>query len=92
MNIAELTLESASEIYRQDYWDKLNANSLPPALALASFDFAVNSGVFRSSSYLQEEVGTKVDGEVGPLTLAAVGIAAAQRGRRFLGGGGLCAG
>ena len=35
------------------------------------FDCAVNQGVSRATRFLQQAVGTEVDGEVGPLTRAA---------------------
>ena len=64
--------EEAARIYRAGYWETVKAGSLPPGLDLAVFDYAVNSGPSRAIRALQTEVGTKVDGYVGPLTLAAV--------------------
>jgi len=34
IDIANLTLAQAKEIYRTDYWDKVKCSSLPPDLAL----------------------------------------------------------
>jgi lysozyme family protein len=45
---------------------------LPPALAFFHFDAAVNQGVTGAARMLQQSVGTDIDGEIGPLTLAAV--------------------
>lgn len=60
------------DIYRQRYWRKAECESLPPALALMQFDTGVNHGPVTAIRILQEVVGTVVDGELGPATLAAV--------------------
>ncbi len=54
LDIANLTREDASAIYRRDYFDAVGANNLPPALAVVAFDIAVNSGVGRLRQWLQE--------------------------------------
>lgn len=71
LNIASLTRSEAVEIYRRDYWDRLPA--LPPGIAVAVFDFAVNAGISRSIKTLQAAVGVNADGVVGPITRAALG-------------------
>lgn len=58
-------------IYRQQYWDALCCDDLPAGVDYAVFDYGVNSGIGRSAKVLQRLVGTEVDGEVGPLTIAA---------------------
>ena len=83
LNIAQLTLADAQDIYRRDYWLKVNADQLPPALALLVFDAAVNSGPDRAVKWLQTVLGVSADGIVGPLTLAAA-RAAAGRGATVL--------
>lgn len=71
-DICNLTLERAKEIYKRDYWDRCKCDFLPPALAVAVFDFAVNSGVKRAIRYLQNcFYGVKVDGIIGNQTIAA---------------------
>jgi hypothetical protein len=45
IDVANLTKEQAAEIYRERYWNAVGANDLPPALAAAAFDTAVNMGV-----------------------------------------------
>ena len=62
----------AARIYRASYWDVCKAGKLPPGLDLALFDFAVNSGPARAVRMLQGELGVRVDGVIGPLTLAAI--------------------
>lgn len=63
----------AGQIYRALYWNACRAENLPPGLDLAVFDFAVNSGPDRAIRSLQATLGVAVDGQVGPVTLAAVG-------------------
>ena len=85
LDIANLTLEQAQDIYRRDYWSRVRADDLPPPLALLVFDAAVNNGVGRATRWLQTAAGAVADGVIGPETMAA--IAAAAKG----GGAGLCA-
>jgi uncharacterized protein (TIGR02594 family) len=58
-------------IYKQNYWNPLYCDSLPPGVDLATFDYGVNSGISRAAKTLQGIVGSGVDGEVGPDTIAA---------------------
>lgn len=58
-------------IYKESYWNALYCDSLPPGVDLAVFDYGVNSGISRSAKLLQTIVGSDVDGEVGPDTIAA---------------------
>jgi lysozyme family protein len=71
-DVRGLTRDEAAEIYRFFYWDALRASEMPLGVALASFDYAVNSGVPRAVRHLQSILGVKADGVVGPKTLAAV--------------------
>lgn len=59
-------------LYRRKYWDTIRGDDLPAGVDLAVFDAAVNSGPFRAASWLQEVVGAKPDGAIGPATLAAL--------------------
>jgi lysozyme family protein len=73
LDIAALTLAQAKAIYRRDYWDRVSGDALPPALALLAFDAAVNNGLSHATYWLQEAVGVRADGVIGPQTLAAIG-------------------
>ena len=73
LDIAALTLDTAKEIYRRDYWSRAQCDRLHPDLAFQVFDGAVNSGIGNSIRWLQEASGVAVDGVVGPLTLRKVG-------------------
>jgi lysozyme family protein len=71
---AELRAISDAEvaaIYKRNYWDKVRADDLPAGLDLVAFDAAVNSGPSRGAKWLQQALGVKADGKVGPVTIAA---------------------
>jgi len=70
--VKSLQRSEAAQIYRQGYWDRIKAGQLPHGLDLALFDFAVNSGPGRAVRMLQAELGARVDGAMGPLTLGAL--------------------
>lgn len=72
VSIPDLTLESAKEIYRRDYWDKLCLDSADPGLALVAFDAAVNNGVLQTTKWLQRALGVNADGIMGPITRGAL--------------------
>lgn len=59
-------------IYKLRYWDQVRGDDLPSGVDYAVFDYAVNSGVSRSSKYLQAVVGVAQDGKIGSQTIAAV--------------------
>ncbi|MBU3668330.1 MAG: hypothetical protein FGM53_07355, partial [Rhodocyclaceae bacterium] len=54
------------------YWDAIKGDDLPAGVDYCVFDCAVNSGPGRAAKMLQEVVGVKPDGGIGPITLAAV--------------------
>lgn len=80
VDIKNLTEELAKDIYREKYWNKIHGNDLPPAVALAVMDYAVNSGTSRSAKTLQKVVGAGVDGAIGPNTLKKVAAAVEKDG------------
>jgi lysozyme family protein len=67
-----LTPEMVAPLYRRKYWDKVVGDQLPKGLDYAVFDAAINSGPGRAAKWLQQTVGVKDDGSIGPATLAAV--------------------
>lgn len=70
LDIKNLTLEQAKEIYKHDYWHKYKCDYLPDALSLAVFDYAVNSG--KQAIYdLQRSLNVTVDGIIGNQTIGA---------------------
>jgi lysozyme family protein len=52
VDIRNITLDEARAIYRRDYWDKVQADTLPGPLALLAFDAAVNNGIGRAGQWL----------------------------------------
>src|SRR5687767_756196 len=71
VNIRTLTREGAREIYRRDFWDRINGDSLPDGVAFQVFDFGVNSGIETAVRYLQRAVGVADDGFWGPVSAMA---------------------
>lgn len=63
LDIPNLTLQQARDIYKANYWDKINGDKLEPALALVAFDTAINSGVSRALEFLNKtnDVSTFMD-------------------------------
>lgn len=71
-NIANLTRDQAIQIYRTDFWNAAGCEDMPPKLAIAAFDCAVNQGVTIAKRLIQKAVGVKADGIIGPVTKAAI--------------------
>lgn len=71
LDIKNLTKADAKKIYRDDFWNPIKGDELPPALRFHVFDAAVNSGPDWARIWLQRAVGAAVDGKIGPATLAA---------------------
>lgn len=71
LDIKNLTEDEAREIYRRDYWDACNIESLPEQLRLAVFDCAINQGPARAVTFLQTALNLKPDGKLGPVTSQA---------------------
>ena len=71
-DIKELTLERAKEIYKNDFWIKLNCDSMAWPLNLIVFDSAVQHGQTIAIKLLQRALKIKEDGIYGRNTLAAV--------------------
>lgn len=71
VDIRNLTLDHAKEIYRRDYWDKLRLDELPDAIRFDLFDAAVNSGVKTAIKFLQKACEVIPDGIMGPQTVSA---------------------
>jgi lysozyme family protein len=69
--VKRLTNAELQEIYQTYYWKPVYGDRLPAGLALAVFDFGVNSGPSRAIRFLQRILGVRQDGEMGPITLDA---------------------
>ena len=84
VDIKNLREDQAMDIYREEYWNEIQGDELPDAVAIAVMDYAVNSGVKRASRALQNLVHAEVDGQIGPLTIKQVQIAADHLGAKVV--------
>lgn len=71
LSIKNLTLADAKQIYRNDYWDRLQLERLPDAIRFDLFDAAVNSGLTTAAKLLQRAVKVADDGVIGSVTISA---------------------
>ena len=71
LNIRNLSRESASEIYRRDFWENVHGDELPGPMAVAVFDSAVNQGAGTAKRMLQIALNVEADGIIGPRTIKA---------------------
>ena len=69
VDIANLTLEGAKEIYLRDFWNPIG--DAHPSIKFQAFDFAVNSGIQTAIRKLQAAIGVADDGHWGPISQAA---------------------
>lgn len=60
------------QIYFTKFWQPLRCDELPLGVDLMVFDMGVNAGVGEGEKLLQTALNVKVDGELGPITMAAV--------------------
>lgn len=86
INIGRLTIERAKEIYKRDYWDRLNLDLIVnQSIADEVFDTAVNMGIMRAGRLLQkalnliDDYGLIEDGMIGEKTIHAVNTCKYQK-------------
>jgi lysozyme family protein len=78
LNINDLTLDQAREIYHRDFWTKAKCEQIVDEnLAVKFFDLCVNMGISQAVRLVQRALraaGQNVieDGVIGPATLAAI--------------------
>jgi lysozyme family protein len=82
-DIKGLTPERARELFRRDYWAPMRCDELPAPLAITVADAAFNHGLHAATEMLQEAVGVKRDGILGPITVRAARNAGADVVIRF---------
>ena len=88
INIKNLTIEQAKEIYKKDYWDRNKVESLPQNLWHIYFDMCVNMGKRTAVKVLQRAAVNKgkdieIDGGLGPMTIGALKGVELDRVRAF---------
>lgn len=76
----DLTPEAVTPLYKARYWDAVRGGALPPGVAYAIFDCAVNSGPRRAILFAQKVASVTQDGAIGPKTLAAIKAFCDERG------------
>ena len=74
LDIANITLEQAKEIYYNDWWFKLKMDRWPNVMKYQIFDAAFNHGTGRANQFLQYAARVKDDGVIGPKTITAVNM------------------
>ena len=73
LDIKNLTIGDAREIYKNDYWNKLECDQIiNQKIAEQLFDFGVNAGIKRAAKTLQSILCVKQDGNIGEKTLTAL--------------------
>lgn len=83
LDIRNLTLEQAKEIYERDYWQRFAV--LPWPWNALMFDFVVNPGPGRPVAMdLQRALGVMEDGVVGPKTIAQAGASNTRHVARLM--------
>ena len=71
-DMRDLPLDLAKRIYKDKYWDAVQAENLPADVRYPLFDAAVNSGPAQAAKWLQRACGVRDDGVIGPQTIRAV--------------------
>lgn len=69
IDIPNLTVEGAMEIYRKRYCAPLHFDELPAGVDVVTLDPGINNGVWRAAGWLQQAVGAGVDHQVGKETV-----------------------
>jgi len=72
LDIVNLTLDKAHNIYQANYWIPVRGDDLMAGVDLSVFDYAINSGPSRAAKDVQRVVKAKVDGRIGPETLKCI--------------------
>lgn len=85
IDIENLTVDEASEIYREEYWEGNRCEEMPWPVNAVHFDNCVNMGSRQAVKLLQRTVGAHDDGLYGPATKAALMAACRVRGNEVVG-------
>lgn len=73
LDIRNLTLADAKEIYYKDWWIKLGMDRFCEAMRFQMFDAAINHGMRNATKIFQRTVNVKDDGIIGSNTMRAAG-------------------
>ena len=88
VDIKNLTIEKAKEIYKRDYWDKNRIEEVPRELWYIYFDMCVNMGRRTAVKILQRAANSsghrlEVDGGMGPVTVKGLQNLSVDRVRPY---------
>ena len=73
LDIKNLTIDQAKEIYFTDYWQKCNLDGIEDLnVAVQILDFAVTSGPYRAIRIAQKCSAAHEDGVMGPASIKAI--------------------
>lgn len=72
--LRNISAENVARIYRQDYWQAVNGDTLASGVDLATFDAGVNSGVARAKKWLLASIGGADDQTVKKLCAKRLGF------------------
>jgi len=73
VDIINLTIDEAKNIYQKYYWERLNLEGINnPEIILQIFDFSVNSGKSLAKRKAQRLAKVKADGIIGKITTKAI--------------------
>lgn len=70
-DVWEIEDRERDDIYKRNYWLPMNCEKMPYDVAYVVFDSAVLHGVNFTRKAVQRALNVKVDGIIGPMTLAA---------------------
>ncbi len=72
-DVRTMDVTEAKEIYKAWWWNALDLDKISDQrVATALLDVGVNFGIVRSSKLVQQSVGAKIDGQLGPITQASI--------------------
>jgi len=84
LDIKNLTVDQAKDIYKRDYWQVCRCDELPSGFSIAVFDTAVNQGTGKAKRLLQISLDVPVDGVIGDKTISTAFKAAPSLLKKFM--------
>lgn len=72
LDIKNLTLDQAKQIYFNDWWIKMGMQKFPAVLQYQMIDAAINHGMSEANKMVQRAVSVNPDGIIGSVTLAKI--------------------
>lgn len=72
IDVKDISKDDAKNIANELYFKEPKIDSLPDRTAVATFDYAINSGPHQAIKDLQRTVGAEPDGRIGPQTEQAI--------------------